>query len=69
MRPASIGDELLQPLLSVDQRRRAEILPIEIEQIEHIVAEAVDPPLGEIALQQGKVRGAAFVLDDQFAIQ
>src|SRR5262249_25437482 len=55
--------------LTFDQRLAGEIAAVEIQQIEHIIDEAVGATVFQIGLQQRKTTDAAFVLDDDFAVE
>ena len=58
-----------QPLLAGDERLGAEVLAVEVEQVEEIVAEAVGAVGQKVGLQGGEVGGAAGPLDDELAVE
>ena len=68
-RPVPAIQQGRQPVLARDERHRAEILAVEVEEVEQVVTEAVAAAGREVGLQRRKVRGAAGALDDQFAVE
>ncbi len=67
-RARTVADQPLQRRLAGDQRRLAQVVAVEMEEVESVEKEAVRPPLAEIGLKGGKIRRACGVLDDELAV-
>ena len=66
--PPLAGEQLRQSLLAHHQRRRAQIVAVEMQQIEGVVDETVDAAFAQVGLQQREIRRAVLVLDHQLAV-
>src|SRR5579871_3928200 len=62
------GDDALQQLFSIEQRRLGEVVSVAVKQVEHEVPEAVVTPGFQIRLQIVEAGKALFVLHDDFAV-
>jgi hypothetical protein len=58
----------LQSLLALDQRQGAQILPIEVEKIEGVIAKPVGPASRQVGMKGRKVRLAAWSGDDGLTV-
>jgi hypothetical protein len=66
---ATVGsDQVPEKLLSVDERRFAQIPSVQIEAIEGVIDEAVDASLTEVRLQERELGNAALVCDHHLAV-
>jgi hypothetical protein len=61
-------DQILQRLLAGKQRGRAQVLAVQIQQVEGIEDESLIAPFRQIRLQGRKIRGPCPRLDHQFAV-
>ena len=64
-----VGQQLCEQALALGKPRRAQIEPVQIEQVEGIVEQPVFTARGEARMQQPEIRDAARIRDDSFAIQ
>ena len=67
-RSRSLADDPLKRRLAGDERSIDEIVAIEIEKVEGVIEEPVRPPLAEVRLKSGEIRGAGRTLDDHLAV-
>jgi hypothetical protein len=63
------GQQLQQHALALGKPHRAQIEPVEIEQVEREVEQPVPAPCRKIGVQQPEVGDTARIRDDGFAIQ
>ena len=65
---AVTADDLFQQFLALDQRNVAQIVAVEMKQVEDVEAKAITAALAEIGLQRGKIRCAGDRLDHELAV-
>ena len=58
-----------QPVLAGEERLGAQVLAVEVEKVEEVVAEAVGAVGGQVRLQRGEVGGAAGAFDHELAVE
>ena len=58
----------LEQLLALDERRFPQVVSVEIEAVEGIIGETVDPSIAEVRLQKRELGDAALVLDHHLAV-
>ena len=68
-RPRVAGEQLVQRLLAGEERRLAEVVAVEVEEVEGEVDEVVLPVLGEGVLEGLEAGGAVRLQDHHLAVE
>jgi hypothetical protein len=64
-----VDQQLSEHALALGKPRRAQIEPVQIEQVECVVEQPVLTARGEVGVQQSEIRNAPRIRDNGFAIQ